>query len=44
MENTEKRLDGPVLKKLGLTPESRARLARRMAEQELGDPDDDLFA
>ena len=30
--------------KLGLTPESRARLARRLAEQELGDPDDDLFA
>ncbi len=30
--------------KLGLTPESRARLARRMAEQEPEDPDDDLFA
>lgn len=30
--------------KLGLTPESRARLARRMAEQDAGDPDDDLFA
>ena len=30
--------------KLGLTPESRARLARRMAEQEDGDPDADLFA
>ena len=30
--------------KLGLTPESRARLARRLAEQEAGDPDDDLFA
>ena len=30
--------------KLGLTPESRARLARRMAEQEESDPDADLFA
>lgn len=30
--------------KLGLTPESRVRLARRMAEQDLSDPDDDLFA
>lgn len=31
--------------KLGLTPESRVRLARRMAEQETGDdPDRDLFA
>ena len=31
--------------KLGLTPESRARLAKRLAEQdEDGDPDDDLFA
>lgn len=30
--------------KLGLTPESRARLARRMAEQEDDDPDADLFA
>ena len=30
--------------KLGLTPESRARLAKRMAEQEEFDPDADLFA
>lgn len=30
--------------KLGLTPESRARLAKRMAEQEEYDPDADLFA
>jgi len=30
--------------KLGLTPESRTRLAKRMAEQEPYDPDDDLFA
>lgn len=30
--------------KLGLTPESRARLARRLAEQEDDDPDADLFA
>ena len=30
--------------KLGLTPESRARLAKRMAEQEEYDPDGDLFA
>ena len=30
--------------KLGLTPESRSRLAKRLAEQEDGDPDDDLFA
>ncbi len=30
--------------KLGLTPESRARLAKRMAEQEQDDPDGDLFA
>ena len=30
--------------RLGLTPESRARLARRAAEQEEADPDDDLFA
>lgn len=30
--------------KLGLTPESRARLARKIAEQEAADPDDDLFA
>lgn len=30
--------------KLGLTPESRARLARRIAEQEDGDPDGDLYA
>lgn len=30
--------------KLGLTPESRNRLAKRLAEQEEGDPDDDLFA
>ena len=30
--------------KLGLTPESRARLAKRMAEQTEADPDDDLFA
>ena len=30
--------------KLGLTPESRARLAKRMAEQEENDPDADLFA
>lgn len=30
--------------KLGLTPESRARLAKRLAEQETDDPDSDLFA
>jgi P27 family predicted phage terminase small subunit len=30
--------------KLGLTPESRNRLARRMAEQDEDDPDGDLFA
>ena len=30
--------------KLGLTPESRVRLAKRMAEQEEDDPDADLFA
>lgn len=30
--------------KLGLTPESRVRLAKRMAEQEEYDPDGDLFA
>lgn len=30
--------------KLGLTPESRARLAKRFAEQEEDDPDGDLFA
>jgi len=30
--------------KLGLTPESRTRLAKRMAEQEEYDPDADLFA
>lgn len=30
--------------KLGLTPESRARLAKRLAEQDDADPDDDLFA
>lgn len=30
--------------KLGLTPEGRARLAKRMAEQEEYDPDADLFA
>ncbi len=30
--------------KLGLTPESRARLAKRIAEQDEADPDDDLFA
>ena len=30
--------------KLGLTPESRNRLAKRQAEQEEYDPDDDLFA
>ena len=30
--------------KLGLTPESRARLAKRIAEQEEEDPDGDLFA
>ena len=30
--------------KLGLTPESRVRLARRAAEAESDDPDDDLFA
>lgn len=30
--------------KLGLTPESRARLAKRVAEQEEYDPDADLFA
>ena len=30
--------------RLGLTPESRARLARRQAEQEEDDPDGDLFA
>lgn len=30
--------------KLGLTPESRARLAKRLAEQEMEDPDSDLFA
>lgn len=30
--------------KLGLTPESRNRLAKRQAEQEEFDPDDDLFA
>ena len=30
--------------KLGLTPESRVRLAKRMAEQEEYDPDADLFA
>ena len=30
--------------KLGLTPESRARLAKRMAEQDEDDPDGDLFA
>ena len=30
--------------KLGLTPESRARLAKRLAEQEEFDPDADLFA
>lgn len=30
--------------RLGLTPESRARLARKQAEQEEDDPDGDLFA
>ena len=30
--------------KLGLTPESRARLAKRIAEQDEDDPDGDLFA
>ena len=30
--------------KLGLTPESRNRLAKRLAEQEEEDPDADLFA
>ena len=30
--------------KLGLTPDGRARLARRLAEQAAPDPDDDLFA
>jgi P27 family predicted phage terminase small subunit len=30
--------------RLGLTPESRARLARRLAEQSDGEADDDLFA
>ena len=30
--------------KLGLTPESRARLARRIAEQDEDEPDGDLFA
>ena len=30
--------------KLGLTPESRARLAKRIAEQDENDPDGDLFA
>lgn len=30
--------------KLGLTPESRARLAKRLAEQDEDDPDGDLFA
>lgn len=30
--------------KLGLTPESRVRLAKRLAEQEEADPDADLFA
>ena len=30
--------------KLGLTPESRARLAKRIAEQDEADPDGDLFA
>ena len=30
--------------KLGLTPDGRARLARRLAEQEPEDPDGDLFA
>jgi len=30
--------------KLGLTPDGRARLARRLAEQEPDDPDGDLFA
>ena len=30
--------------RLGLTPESRARLAKRVAEQEEEDPDGDLFA
>ena len=30
--------------KLGLTPESRARLSRRLAEQGDGEADDDLFA
>ena len=30
--------------KLGLTPESRARLAQRIAEQDEDDPDGDLFA
>ena len=30
--------------KLGLTPESRNRLAKRLAEQEDEDPDADLFA
>lgn len=30
--------------KLGLTPESRTRLAKRLAEQDEDDPDDDLFA
>lgn len=30
--------------RLGLTPESRARLAKRLAEQEEDDPDGDLFA
>ena len=30
--------------KLGLTPESRVRLAKRMAEQDEYDPDGDLFA
>ena len=30
--------------KLGLTPESRVRLAKRLADQEDADPDADLFA
>ena len=30
--------------KLGLTPESRVRLAKRLADQEEADPDEDLFA
>ena len=30
--------------KLGLTPESRARLAKRIAEHDEDDPDGDLFA